>query len=82
MVTSDLERYRGPKTLDVPEVAELIGISRSLAYRLAAANELPVPVLRLGEHRLKVPARPLLIALGLLSESASEPLLGAPEKGG
>ena len=67
---SDLSRLRERKTFDVSEVAELMGISRSLAYRLAAANELPVPVLRLGKHRLKVPAHPLLAALGLLEDEA------------
>ena len=67
-MASELERLRKVKAFDVPEVAELMGISRALAYRLAAANELPVPVLRLGRHRLKVPARPLLAALGLLED--------------
>ena len=66
----DLAACRVRTTFDVPEVAELMEISRSLAYRLAAANELPVPVLRLGKHRLKVPARPLLAALGLLESEA------------
>jgi len=68
---SDLSRLRERKTFDVSEVAELMEISRSLAYRLAAANELPVPVLRLGKHRLKVPARPLLAALGLLDDAVA-----------
>jgi excisionase family DNA binding protein len=39
-------------TLTVPEVAELLGISRAFAYELVARHELPA--LRLG-RRLVVP---------------------------
>ena len=70
-MVSDLGALLGRKTFDIPEVAELMEISRSLAYRLAADDELPVPVLRLGKHRLKVPARPLLRALGLLTDEVT-----------
>ena len=41
-------------TLTVTEAAELLGISRALAYELAARGELPV--LRLG-RRIVIPAR-------------------------
>jgi excisionase family DNA binding protein len=44
----------------VPGVA-LLGISRALAYNLAAQGELPV--IRLG-HRLRVPRRALLDLVG------------------
>jgi excisionase family DNA binding protein len=41
-------------TLTVPEAAELLGISRALAYELVARKELPA--LRLG-RRLVIPRR-------------------------
>ena len=37
-------------TLTVEEVAARLGISRALAYQLAKADRLPVPVLRLGRR--------------------------------
>ncbi len=39
-------------TFSVPETAELLGISRALAYELVARNE--IPAIRLG-RRLVVP---------------------------
>lgn len=38
--------------LTVAEVASRLGISRKTVYRLAAANELPAPVLRVGRRLL------------------------------
>lgn len=38
-------------TLSIPEVAEMLGISRNLAYQLAAKGELP-GLIRLGEKRV------------------------------
>lgn len=38
-------------TLSIPEVAEMLGISRNLAYQLAAKEELP-GLIRLGEKRV------------------------------
>ena len=38
-------------TLSIPEVAEMLGISRNLAYELAARGELP-GLIRLGEKRV------------------------------
>ena len=40
-------------TLSVEETAEVLGISRTLAYQLARQGELP-GVLRLGQKRLRV----------------------------
>lgn len=40
------------RTLNIPEAAELLGISRGLAYELARRDELPVPVLCLGRRRV------------------------------
>lgn len=38
-------------TLSIPEVAEMLGISRNLAYELAARGELP-GLIRLGKKRV------------------------------
>jgi excisionase family DNA binding protein len=51
-------------TVSVEEAARLLGIGRTLAYRLAAADELPVPVVRIG-RKLRIPAAPLRALLGL-----------------
>ena len=40
-------------TLSIPEVAETLGISRNLAYELAARGELPGTI-RLGQKRIVV----------------------------
>jgi predicted DNA-binding transcriptional regulator AlpA len=53
-----------PPMLDLTTTAGLLGISRATAYRLAADNDLPVPVQRVG-HSLRVPTAPLLALLGL-----------------
>ncbi len=55
-------------TVSVEEAAELLGIGRTLAYRLAAAGELPVPVVRIG-RKLRIPAAPLRALLGLGSDA-------------
>lgn len=41
-----------PATLSLPKAAERLGIGKSLAYRLAAADQFPVRVLRLGNRKL------------------------------
>ncbi|MBR7829712.1 helix-turn-helix domain-containing protein [Actinospica sp. MGRD01-02] len=51
-------------TVSVEEAAHMLGIGRTLAYRLAAAGELPVPVVRIG-RKLRIPAAPLRALLGL-----------------
>ena len=51
-------------TVGVGEAARLLGIGRTLAYRLASRDELPVPVIRVG-RTLRVPAAPLRALLGL-----------------
>lgn len=43
---------RKRETITIEEAAERLGISRTLAYRLAQHDELPVPVLRLGRRLL------------------------------
>ena len=39
-------------TVTVPEAAELLGISKGLAYALAKRDELPIKVLRCGRRLL------------------------------
>lgn len=51
-------------TMSVEDAAELLGIGRTLAYRLATRDELPTPVVRIG-RTLRIPAAPLLALLGL-----------------
>ena len=56
-------------TLTVEEVAEMLGVSRGLAYALARRNELPVPVIKLGRRMV-------------LSRKAVEALLSAHGEAG
>lgn len=51
-----------PVVVDVPTAGRAFGLGRDLAYQLAAAGELGVPVLRLGS-RLKVRRADILTAL-------------------
>ena len=44
-------------TIDIPECAKLLGISRGSAYELAAQGKLPV--IRLGARRMVVPVAAL-----------------------
>lgn len=59
MVTTailDCPLCRGPHsecaTMDIPEFAVLVNLSRAKAYELAARDELPVRVIRLGRRRV------------------------------
>ena len=56
-----------PATLTIPEAAELLGISRSAAYRAVTRGE--IPTIRIG-RRLLVPTAKLYAMLGLLPEAA------------
>ena len=47
-----------PSTCSLTEAATVLGISRDLAYRLAAAGDFPCPVLRIG-RRYRVPLKAL-----------------------
>lgn len=58
-VTIDAIKHRA--TIQVPEAAELLGVSRSQGYAAARAGE--IPTLKLG-HRIVVPVKPLLALLG------------------
>ena len=56
-------------TLNIEDVARLLGINRSTAYELARRDALPVPVIRLGGRMV-------------VSRRAMEALLGASDEGG
>ena len=56
-----------PATMTIPEAAELLGISRSAAYRAVTRGE--IPTIRIG-RRLLVPTAKLYAMLGLLPEAA------------
>jgi excisionase family DNA binding protein len=51
-------RRRSKDAASLGEVADRLDISRSLAYKLAREDRLPVPVIRLG-RRIVVPRRAL-----------------------
>lgn len=64
-IAARLEQVRREPTCDVEQAAQLLGISRGLAYSEARQGSLAgCPVLRVG-HRLRVVVKPLLVALGL-----------------
>jgi predicted site-specific integrase-resolvase len=50
-------------TMTISEFAEAIGCSRNLAYLLARAGKLPVPVIRLGVKRMCVSRRSVRLLL-------------------
>jgi predicted DNA-binding transcriptional regulator AlpA len=57
-----LEADEARPSMNIPEFAELFGISVSHAFELAKSDELPVRVIRLGSNR-KVLSRPEVHAL-------------------
>ena len=61
----------GRLTLTIEEVSVLLGIGRNLAFELAARDELPVPVIRLG-RRILVPRKPLLETLGVVEHDLED----------
>ncbi len=44
-------------TMNIPEVAKALGISKGNCYPLARQGRLPVPVIKLGERRMVVSRR-------------------------
>ncbi|MCI1255134.1 MAG: DNA-binding protein [Corynebacterium provencense] len=51
-------------TIDLPRLAVLLGIGKSAAYNAAKADQLPVPVFRIG-GRIVVPVAPVAALLGI-----------------
>jgi hypothetical protein len=41
---------RWPATVDVPTAGEVFGLSRSHSYALAARNQFPAKVIKVGHH--------------------------------
>lgn len=56
-------------TTDLPTAAKILGIGRAHAYNLAARDEFPVPLIRLGA-RIVVPTAPLRELLGITQQPA------------
>lgn len=56
-------------TMSLPEFAKLMGISRSLAFKMAANGE--IPVIRLGVKRLVVPTAAVVRMLTEVEVAAS-----------
>jgi predicted DNA-binding transcriptional regulator AlpA len=48
-----------PRMLDVPQAARMLGIGRTLAYKLVRTGEWPTPVVRVG-RLIKIPSGPLI----------------------
>ena len=77
MDAGTLEQLRTTATIDVEVAADLLGISRGLAYQQARLGSLGgVPVIRIG-HRLRVVVKPLLTALGYEASSPDSTAGGA-----
>jgi predicted DNA-binding transcriptional regulator AlpA len=59
-----------PPTVDIPTAGIILGIGRTTAYALAARDEFPVQVLRIGS-KLRVPTARLLELLEGASRDAT-----------
>lgn len=55
---SGLSVLTPPAVVDLPEAAAMLGIGRTLAYRLVREGRWPTPVIRMG-RLIKVPLEPL-----------------------
>lgn len=62
-----------PALITVQDAADLLGLSRSTAYRAAERGELPV--IRFG-GRMRVPVARLLVLMGLLDRVPATPPAG------
>ncbi len=67
--TADRVRALG-LTTDLATAADILGISRSAAYKLARRNAFPVPLIRAGTH-YRVPIPSILAALHLTHDLPS-----------
>jgi hypothetical protein len=63
-----------PPTLDVVTAGRLLGIGRTLAYRLVRTGKWPTRVIRLGDS-IRIPTQPVLALL----EDAGEDHGGYPQ---
>jgi predicted DNA-binding transcriptional regulator AlpA len=60
-----------PPCIDVPTLAEILGISRAMAYEFARRDQLPVKVVRIG-RRLLIPTKSVLALVGATSQDRTE----------
>jgi predicted DNA-binding transcriptional regulator AlpA len=60
---SPVELRELPVVVDLPTAAQVLGIGRTVAYRLVRSGQWPTPVLRVG-RLLRVPTAPLLELVG------------------
>ena len=58
MIQTAGERPVGTAVVDLPDAARILGIGRTLAYRLVREGAWPTPVVRIG-RLIKVPLKPL-----------------------
>lgn len=68
-----------PTVVDLVTAATMLGIGRTVAYRLVRQGQWPTPVLRLG-NRIKVPSAPLLALLGLSTDSEPDLSVDRPTR--
>ena len=68
-----------PTVVDLVTAARMLGIGRTVAYRLVRQGQWPTPVLRLG-HQIKVPSAPLLELLGLSTDSTPDLSVDRPAR--
>jgi predicted DNA-binding transcriptional regulator AlpA len=59
-----------PVVVDLPTAARILGVGRTVAYRLVRSGQWPTPVLRVG-RLLRVPTAPLLELVGVSAPASS-----------
>jgi predicted DNA-binding transcriptional regulator AlpA len=70
VVVSPEELRELPAVVDLPTAARVLGIGRTVAYRLVRSGQWPTPVLRVG-RLLRVPTAPLLELVGASAAASS-----------
>lgn len=69
-----------PPTLDVVAAGRLLGVGRTVAYRLVREGRWPTHVVHVG-RKIKIPTAPLLEFLGLPVSYSPEPISTAMRLG-
>lgn len=68
------EQHRLPPTLDVVTAGAILGVGRTVAYRLVRNGQWPTHVVRAG-GKIMIPTLPLLAFLGIDSSNAWDGVL-------
>jgi predicted site-specific integrase-resolvase len=68
MSSKDLREL--PVVVDLPTAARVLGIGRTVAYRLVRSGQWPTPILRVG-RLLLVPTAPLRELVGVSAAASS-----------